>query len=515
MKLRFKTSLGKYFPFIILFIFSVVSCLSFGYKFRPVHTLSLFLILIVLCNANVRIYQFFIVIIGLVSACYMPMALTYGEPDFNAVVNIYQASAQESGEFLKAIPWFYSLSILPGILLTIAALSVKIEKLKYRRCYVLIIIVYFCAPGIKSYFKYGNLSEFNIGLPIFKASNEAVENYRQVLADQALLRQQVTVVDSWDPKPRATAYQLYILVIGESVRSDYLQAYGFKADNTEFISSSFGIIFSNYISAASSTMTSLLNSLTLGRNGQHETNNNIITLAKKSGFATYWYSNQGLLGSGETPVSIIAMNADKNIFLKKGDYQQNSYIPDSNMLLGIRDGINEKKPLKLIVIHLIGSHPRACTRTNNKYSLFSQSKEISCYIESVHQTDKLLSDIAEMAKASGERWSMMYFADHGLSFENSDTSYARLHHDDRFKQNYTVPMFITASDSHEHKVINQPRSGLHFLSLFSQWTGIKDRLIDDSCDMLANTRCENQDTVIKFNLERAAFSSLPEDVAAH
>lgn len=105
----------------------------------------------------------------------------------------------------------------------------------------------------------------------------------------------------------------------------------------------------------------------------------------------------------------------------------------------------------------------------------------------------------------------MYFADHGLEFADKDTQYARLIHGDKFKQNYRVPMFITASDSHERKTVDRPRSALNFLSLFSQWTGIKDKLINSDCNMMANVPRNNQDTVIKFDQSKVYFSSLAQD----
>ena len=46
---------------------------------------------------------------------------------------------------------------------------------------------------------------------------------------------------------------------------------------------------------------------------------------------------------------------------------------------------------KLIVLHLIGSHPQACRRTNDRYTEFFKSQELSCYIESLKNTDQSIS----------------------------------------------------------------------------------------------------------------------------
>ncbi len=48
----------------------------------------------------------------------------------------------------------------------------------------------------------------------------------------------------------------------------------------------------------------------------------------------------------------------------------------------------------------------------------------------------------------------MYFADHGVSFFEKDTKKMRLAHNDKYKQNYQVPMFITSYDDTSRKFIN-------------------------------------------------------------
>ncbi len=64
---------------------------------------------------------------------------------------------------------------------------------------------------------------------------------------------------------------------------------------------------------------------------------------------------------------------------------------------------------QLIVLHLMGSHPQACDRTKGKYTVFVQSKETSCYLYSMTQTDTLLGKLYHQLQNSGESFSMTYF----------------------------------------------------------------------------------------------------------
>lgn len=499
----------------LLMLFCTASCLSFGYAFKPLHLLTLFLLLLVVSSASTLIYKILIIIITVISAAYLPVGLTYGPPDFNSAVSLFYTDSKESLGFIEAISWFYYLGSVLVIMLAIPIMDIKINKLKYRKLIALYLVVSFSSTPLRLYAHDGNIKPFSSGIPVVHVVASTIENYREVEIQNAMLVKSLATPDDWAPQEVSTPYQLYIMVIGESVRSDYMNAYGFPVSNTPFMSSASGEIFTHYISAASSTQTSLKNSLALHRNLQAELNNNIITLANKAGFATYWYSNQGSLGVHDTPVASIGKHAGHSFFLKKGDSWDDGTLADTDLLTKIEKGINERKKTQLIVIHLMGSHPEACVRTKGEYKEFLQSREISCYNQSIRKTDKLLSDVANMAKASGKKWSMIYFADHGLSFENADTQYARLLHGDQHQQNYTVPLFITSSDSTRRITHSQPRSALNFLTLFTQWIGIKDNLIQDSCDMRSEAVCDEQDTVIKFDSTKAQFSTLPADIAAH
>jgi len=479
------------------------------------HVITLFLIMLTVSSFSSFLYKLLIAIIFIISSFYLPVALSFGPVDFNTLLSVKYSNVREGIMLIKTIPGFYFSLPLVTLAMTIFIFDIKVDKLNFRPIIITYLFISLVSTPVRLYINEGRVKVFSTGIPVVRFVTDVLENYRQVDEETALMQQSLTTPDVWAPERTLTNYQNYIIIIGESVRSDYLNAYGFPIGNTPFMSSAPGVLFTHYISAASSTQTSLKNSLSLRRGLYVELNNNIITLANKAGFTTFWYSNQGSLGPHDTSVASFAKRANLFNFMQKGKSSDGVGSGDFDLLGGVASVMKKNKPAKMIVLHLMGSHPLACDRTKGKYQEFSQSKEISCYIQSIRETDELLSRVVELAKESGQSWSMMYFADHGLAFKGPDTDNARLQHGDKLKQNYTVPMFMTSSDSKRREVNSYPRSAINFLSLFAQWTGIKDKLIGTGCNMLADVPCDNQDRVIQFTQEQVLFSSLGEDTPAH
>src|SRR5690606_37786121 len=194
-----------------------------------------------------------------------------------------------------------------------------------------------------------------------------------------------------------------------------------------------------------------------------ELNNNIVNLANTIGYKTYWLSNQGQIGVHESPITIMAKQADFSLFLNKGN--SDNARNDFQLLDTFEEKLNEmtKKP-KLIVLHLIGSHPYSCDRTNGEYNQFFMSKDFSCYIESIHNTDKLLEKIYKSLQKKDQSFKMIYFSDHGLRI----TDDLSLSHGRRQKQAYEVPFVIWTNELEKKVEINANRMANDFLHLFSE-----------------------------------------------
>lgn len=274
-----------------------------------------------------------------------------------------------------------------------------------------------------------------------------------------------------------------------------------------------GVLFNNYYSAGPNTMISLSHTLALeSGNGYPQLNNSIISLANKAGFKTYWLSNQGSIGIYDNSVAAIGKKAMYSKFLKKGSFVDGNESDDTLLPfidLTLADKIDKKK---LIVVHLMGSHPAFCDRTYGKYTQFYQSKDLSCYVQSINDTDSLLAMIVNAANARHTRWTMLYFSDHGLKMRNPATTNATLFHADDAQVDYHIPLFITAFDSNTRHLENNLYSARNFLAMFSLWTGIEDVKIKPACTPLSLPRCSLESvSATNFKLKQINVFDLPND----
>ncbi len=130
---------------------------------------------------------------------------------------------------------------------------------------------------------------------------------------------------------------------------------------------------------------------------------------------------------------------------------------------------------QLIVLHLMGSHPQACDRTQGKYETFVQSKETSCYLYTMTQTDDLLRKLYDQLRNSGSSFSLVYFSDHGLAFKERGKDVQYLAHDDKYQQNFQVPFMVISSDDKAHRVIKARRSANDFLGFSPSGRELKRR----------------------------------------
>ena len=482
---------------------------AFGYGLSITYSLATFLLLMTLRN---KALYFSVCITSAIAAfLYCPVGLTFGPPDLNSLTSLAYTDQSESIEFLLNIgiwKWLISLSII------LSAVSCLIFKTAVTFTLpglmsLLSFIVFFSTP-IKAAYTDNHSSLMQSHYPPIRFVNDAYEAYNQVNADKVFYEHNVSKTDDWNPVQHNDKYDTVVVVVGESVRRDFMSAYGFPIENTPFMNSAPGLLYTNYVSSGPATVLSLTHTLYRTSNGAVEYNNSIVRLMSKSGYHTNWISNQGVYGGADSPVSLAGKQADEYHFIKNGASNKLLYSPDEKMLPLITDAISMKGK-KAIFIHLMGSHPMACVRTDGLYSTFFRSHEESCYVQSIQNTDSLLASIYETLGKTHDKWAMVYFADHGLMAVDRDSADERLNHADKYKSDYNVPLFITTYDAHNRKEIDAPRSGFSFISLLSGLVGINDALINTSCDLLSNEDCTPDRTVIKKDGSLVPYASLPDE----
>ena len=103
-----------------------------------------------------------------------------------------------------------------------------------------------------------------------------------------------------------------------------------------------------------------------------------------------------------------------------------------------------------------------------------KSEKMSCYLETLKQTDQLLQHIEAEIKSYGS-YSIMYLSDHGLAHIDKNTDHVSLLNSTKDKQAYHVPFIRISSDDMQQVHLKARRSGFDFIYAFSEWLGIDEK----------------------------------------
>ncbi len=217
-----------------------------------------------------------------------------------------------------------------------------------------------------------------------------------------------------EPSPRTI-----VMVIGESANRDFMSAFtSLDRENTPWLSalkkSENTVLFPNAYSCAMVTVNSLERALT-ERNQYNDKeffdSVSIIDIAHKLGYKVHWYSNQGHLGSFDTPVTLVADTAD----VARWTDQQLNKVPYDETLLQFLDEVNPSCN-NFVVIHLKGSHFNFSSRYPAEAAMWTPGRDedanVVSYLNSIHYTDSVLRSIHDYAVSRLNLDAMVYFSDH-------------------------------------------------------------------------------------------------------
>lgn len=233
-----------------------------------------------------------------------------------------------------------------------------------------------------------------------------------------------------------------ILVIGESTSRHHMSIYGYPRDTTPRLAAlrDESVIFEDVISTHSSTASSLRDALTLGppADGDEMQGTGILHLARAGGFETSWLSNQNEFGVWDSPVRILAQQADHVRYHDPtlGNLSSRRVF-DEALLPSLDRALARPSPRKLIVLHLMSTHLPYCWtkpkdfnplrdefgkrlfgskgNLRNRLKLFVKRRggDLDCYDNGVRYVDRLLGAVINRARALREPAAVIYLSDHG------------------------------------------------------------------------------------------------------
>ena len=241
-----------------------------------------------------------------------------------------------------------------------------------------------------------------------------------------------------------------VLVIGESASRDYMSAFKtLKEDTTPWLneqkSTKNFFLINNSYACASYTVAALERALT-STNFYNDISFNqsvsIIDIAKKAGYKTYWFSNQGTIGVSDTPITLVADTSDVKKWLCN-ETGQGKVLYDEE-LIRYFDLVNPEEN-NFIVFHLMGSHIDYQNRYPEHFKKWGNdgTGKLAEYKNSLLYTDYVLKQIYNAAKDKLDMSAMVYFSDHGSYPDRKRNP------DESGFMVLRIPMFMYVSDKYK------------------------------------------------------------------
>ena len=473
-----------------------------------------YFIFIVLRYINYWLFTVCFSFIALTCTLLLPATIWFGYPTITMISAFLETNFQEAKEFTQSLPLYtYMLSItilfFAGYILYLGKKKRYVYNKRSILITTLIAVVAIVLTIERPIRKMDKKQEFE-----FRHSHTLIFSfydslYKDITAYYELRKSigiNVDLPPSWKINAVTPRYQDYVLVIGESVRRDYMSLYGFPVENSKFLKTVKGTVLDGFTSTAANTTNALLRMFIQMKGVDFVYENNIISLAKQAGFETFWISNQGLVGEWDTPIANLSSLADHRKFMKLGHYES-KLVYDSGLLTPLKEylAFPITRP-RLFILHLVGSHPLFEQRLETSLHYNYYNTNLSSYIQTIEQTDKLLEQIYQTLQAQNHPFSLLYFSDHGLETKDRNSPNTSLAHGIS-KASFCVPFVIINSDDTLHNEVHISKSGYHFIDGFAQWIGIKENGLDKTYNFFSPPA----DSLKVFTGEYVPFVSLTED----
>lgn len=520
--------------YCLLFIFCIFSMHLYGRTSQHTVTFGLWMLasFYVTIKISRKLFIGYFIFSVLIALLYGVTGLLYGKMSYGIVTALFNTDSGEVTEFILTIPVKIYLILFLYLIFSIITYKIykktAINQEKGKTFYILasLVVIIFMINPIKSFTNAYNTNSHLLkalkGIHYYPFRVPAdfayyTKDYFNKLEEFERIKQSPDTFNVTKTEPQ---HQINVMIIGESMRRDYMSLYGYPHPTTPFLDKTPSLIWDNYISASGATALALERSLFAHKKDKIEEQiytDSVTALAKKAGYHQYWISNQGVFSVYSTAATMASLKADYRWFnsSKNKDFVSHSDVGLLKQLdYAIKDKVNQPK---LITLHISGSHSKFCSRISSEYKIkrFKQSgdKELGCYLNSLRQTDNLIELVYHQLKASGKSFSIMYFSDHGLSTFMTKLSGFHLTHSGKYKQNFDVPMIILSSDDTKQRHIKAKKSGYDFMALFAQWLGITETSLKEKGEKMFD-ETENKPIYVFDFSKVVTYDSLKVDEAA-
>ena len=287
-------------------------------------------------------------------------------------------------------------------------------------------------------------------------------------------------------QPKFTQPGTIIMVIGESASRDFVSAYNYQTHATTpwlkaMAAQKNGFLFQHAYSSWGQTVPALEKALTERNqyNGKEFNKSvTILDIAKKAGYTTYWFSNQGTISNADTPITLVAKTADHSAWIEDGLANTDAKKYDGDLL----PYLQKVDPAKnnFVVLHLMGSHDNYINRYPPDFTRWGKPnvyEPLLDYDNSIAYTDHVLEEIYKYGKENLHLQALVYFSDHGV-----DPTKRRLPDAYDFRS-LRIPFYIYLSDEYLQLY---PQTATALRSHVNSWF-TNDLMYETMCGILGIT----------------------------
>ncbi|CAI3803885.1 phosphoethanolamine transferase [Rheinheimera sp. MM224] len=258
--------------------------------------------------------------------------------------------------------------------------------------------------------------------------------------------------------------QVFVLVIGETLRPDRLQLNGYNRATTPRLAGTKNVIsFTNMVSPWAWTRMSV--PVILSRKNATDqryfpTETSLVAAFKEAGFSTSWLSTQSPLGVHDSSIALHASEADQVQYLNPVGYKKEGFYDDI-LLPAFERVLQQNEPKQLIVLHTLGSHFSYADRYPDAFDLFTpsgkgqlvsmhdqKSKTLlnNAYDNSVAYTDFFLFNLIKQLEQTQSISSLLYVSDHGENI--FDGQCGKSGHGHNTERDYRVASILWTSETY-------------------------------------------------------------------
>lgn len=306
---------------------------------------------------------------------------------------------------------------------------------------------------------------YNLGLAVRESRLSAT--YEERVADFSFHARPTHAKDS---------AEVYVLVIGETSRSQNWQLYGYHRPTNPALSKEPGLmVFSRVRSQSNTTHKSVPMLLTAATASDHDRlyrEKGLIAAFREAGFHTVFLSNQL---RNHSYIDFLGSEANESLFIREAQSAGGEEaINDRNLIPYLQKALSAGHKKLLLVLHTYGSHfsyrdryarseARFLPDTPTEAKPQNRPSLLNGYDNTIIATDRLLATVIAMLRTNHCAAAMLYTSDHGENIFD-DERRLFLHASPRPSRYDTdVPLILWASPEYASQhpaVINGLRSNL-------------------------------------------------------